>query len=41
MKKLISVILAFAVLSTFVLPCFAVSALSDDGELYTIHLVTE
>lgn len=35
MKKLISIVLAFAVLSTFVLPCFAVSALNNDGELYT------
>lgn len=35
MKKLISIVLAFAVLSTFVLPCFTASAWNDDGELYT------
>lgn len=27
--------MVFAILSTFVLPCFAVSVLNDDGELYT------
>lgn len=35
MKKFISVVLAFFLLSTFTLPCFAAYAANDDGELYT------
>lgn len=35
MKKIISVVLAFTVLSTFMLPCYTVYASNNDGELYT------
>lgn len=35
MKKIISIVLVFVILSTFTLPCFAVSAQITDGELYT------